>query len=252
MNTTARIAVITGAGSGIGRATVHALLEAGWTVVLAGRRREALEETAALAAAAPTRTLVVPTDIRDPASVAALFDRVRETYGRIDLLFNNAGTSTRGIPFEDLTFEQWSDVVATNLTGSFLCAQHAFRMMKEQEPRGGRIINNGSVSAHVPRRHSAPYASTKHALTGLTRSLSLDGRDYDIACGQIDIGNAATSRNDDTARGRLQATGRVEAEPRMDVEHVARAVVYMATLPLDANVQFMTVMATKMPYIGRG
>jgi NAD(P)-dependent dehydrogenase (short-subunit alcohol dehydrogenase family) len=252
MNTTARIAVITGAGSGIGRATVHALLEAGWTVVLAGRRREALEETAALAAAAPTRTLVVPTDIRDPASVAALFDRVRETYGRIDLLFNNAGTSTRGIPFEDLTFEQWSDVVATNLTGSFLCAQHAFRMMKEQEPRGGRIINNGSVSAHVPRRHSAPYASTKHALTGLTRSLSLDGRQYDIACGQIDIGNAATTRNEDTARGRLQATGRVEAEPRMDVRDVAKGVVYMASLSLEANVQFMTVMATKMPYIGRG
>ena len=168
------------------------------------------------------------------------------------MLFNNAGTSTRGIAFEDLTFEQWSNVVATNLTGSFLCAQQAFRMMKQQPPQGGRIINNGSVSAHVPRRHSAPYASTKHALTGLTRSLSLDGRDYDIACGQIDIGNAATTRNEDTARGRLQATGRVEAEPRMGVEHVARAVVYMATLPLDANVQFMTVMAIKMPYIGRG
>jgi NAD(P)-dependent dehydrogenase (short-subunit alcohol dehydrogenase family) len=171
---------------------------------------------------------------------------------RIDLLFNHAGTSTRGVSFEDLTFEQWSNVVATNLTGSFLCARHAYRMMKEQQPQGGRIINNCSVSAHVPRRHSAPYASTKHALTGLTRSLSLDGRDYDIACGQIDIGNAATTRNEDTARGRLQATGRVEAEPRMGVEHVARAVVYMATLPLDANVQFMTVMATKMPYIGRG
>ena len=247
-----KIAVITGAGSGIGRATAHALLEADWTVVLAGRRREALEETAALASASPPRTLVVPTDIRDRAAVAALFDRVKETYGRIDLLFNNAGTSTRGIPFEDLTYEQWSDVVATNLTGSFLCAQHAFRMMKGQQPRGGRIINNGSVSAHVPRRHSAPYASTKHALTGLTRSLSLDGRQYDIACGQIDIGNAATMRNEDTARGRLQATGRVEAEPRMDVRDVARAVVYMASLSLEANVQFMTVMATKMPYIGRG
>jgi len=221
-------------------------------VVLAGRRREMLEETASLANAQPPRTLIVQTDVRDPASVAALFDKVKQTYGRIDLLFNNAGTSTRGIPFEDLTFEQWSNVVATNLTGSFLCAQQAFRMMKDQRPQGGRIINNGSVSAQVPRRHSAPYASTKHALTGLTRSLSLDGRDYDIACGQIDIGNAATSRNEDTARGRLQATGRVEGEPRMDVEHVARAVVYMATLPLDANVQFMTVMATKMPYIGRG
>jgi NAD(P)-dependent dehydrogenase (short-subunit alcohol dehydrogenase family) len=252
MDTPAKIAVVTGAGSGIGRATAHALLEAGWTVVLAGRRREMLEETAALAQARPPRTLAVPTDIRDHAAVAALFDRVKETYGRIDLLFNNAGTSTRGIPFEELTFEQWSDVVATNLTGSFLCAQHAFRMMKSQEPQGGRIINNGSVSAHVPRRHSAPYASTKHALTGLTRSLSLDGRQYDIACGQIDIGNAATTRNEDTARGRLQATGRVEAEARMDVHDVAKGVVYMASLSLEANVQFMTVMATKMPYIGRG
>jgi NAD(P)-dependent dehydrogenase (short-subunit alcohol dehydrogenase family) len=252
MNTTTKIAVITGAGSGIGRAAAHALLEAGWTVVLAGRRREALEETAALASAPPPRTLVVPTDIRDPAAIAALFDRVRETYGRIDLLFNNAGTSTRGIPFEELTYEQWSNVVATNLTGSFLSAQHAFRMMKSQQPQGGRIINNGSVSAHVPRRHSAPYASTKHALTGLTRSLSLDGRQYDIACGQIDIGNAATTRNEDTARGRLQATGRLEAEPRMDVRDVAKGVVYMASLSLEANVQFMTVMATKMPYIGRG
>jgi NAD(P)-dependent dehydrogenase (short-subunit alcohol dehydrogenase family) len=252
METPGRIAVVTGAGSGIGRASALALVEAGFSVALAGRRRNMLEETAAVANASPPRTLVVPTDVRDPASVAALFDKVKQTYGRIDLLFNNAGTSTRGIPFEDLTFEQWSNVVATNLNGSFLCAQHAFRMMKDQRPQGGRIINNGSVSAHVPRRHSAPYASTKHALTGLTRSLSLDGRDYDIACGQIDIGNAATSRNEDTARGRLQATGRIEGEPRMDVEHVARAVVYMATLPLDANVQFMTVMATKMPYIGRG
>ena len=252
MDTPAKIAVVTGAGSGIGRATAHALLKAGWTVVLAARRREMLEETVALAKVEPPRTLVVPTDVRDPAVVAALFARVKETYGRIDLLFNNAGTSTRGIPFEDLTFEQWSDVVATNLTGSFLCAQHAFRMMKSQQPQGGRIINNGSVSAHVPRRNSTPYASTKHALTGLTRSLSLDGRQYDIACGQIDIGNAATMRNEDTARGRLQATGRVEAEPRMDVRDVAKGVVYMASLSLEANVQFMTVMATKMPYIGRG
>ena len=252
MDTSGKIAVVTGAGSGIGRATAHALLEVGWTVVLAGRRREMLEETAALAQARPPRILVMPTDVRDPGAVAALFDGVKETYDRIDLLFNNAGTSTRGIPFEDLTFEQWSDVVATNLTGSFLCAQHAFRMMKSQDPQGGRIINNGSVSAHVPRRHSAPYASTKHALTGLTRSLSLDGRQYDIACGQIDIGNAATMRNEDTARGRLQATGRVEAEPRMDVRDVAKGVVYMASLSLEANVQFMTVMATKMPYIGRG
>jgi NAD(P)-dependent dehydrogenase (short-subunit alcohol dehydrogenase family) len=246
----AKIAVITGAGSGIGRASALALIEAGFTAVLAGRRREMLEETAAMAQS--PRTLVAPTDISVPAQIAALFDKVKDTYGRIDLLFNNAGISTRGIAFEDLTLEQWSNVVAVNLTGSFLCAQHAYRMMKAQDPQGGRIINNGSVSAHVPRRHSTPYVATKHALTGLTRSLSLDGRDYNIACGQIDIGNAATSRNEDTARGRLQATGRVVAEPRMDVEHVARGVVYMASLPLDANVQFMTVMATKMPYIGRG
>ena len=252
MDTSPKIAVITGAGSGIGRASAHALLADGWSVVLAGRRREMLEETAALAQARPPRTLVVPTDIRDHVAVAALFDRVKETYGRIDLLFNNAGISTRGIPFEDLTYEQWMGVVQVNLTGSFLCAQHAFRMMKSQDPRGGRIINNGSVSAHVPRRHSAPYASTKHALTGLTRSLSLDGRQYNIACGQIDIGNAATMRNEDTARGRLQATGRVEAEARIDVRVVANGVRYMASLPLEANVLFMTVMATKMPYIGRG
>jgi NAD(P)-dependent dehydrogenase (short-subunit alcohol dehydrogenase family) len=252
METPGKIAVITGAGSGIGRASALALLEAGFSVVLAGRRREMLEETAALAKVPPPRTLVVPTDVSDPAAITVLFDAVKQTYGRMDLLFNNAGISTRGIAFEDLTYEQWSNVVAVNLTGSFLCAQHAFRMMKEQQPQGGRIINNGSVSAHVPRRNSTPYVATKHALTGLTRSLSLDGRHYNIACGQIDIGNAATTRNEDTARGRLQATGRVEAEARMDVEHVARAVVYMATLPLEANVQFMTVMATKMPYIGRG
>ena len=261
MPSQAKIAVIT--GSGIGRASAHALLEAGWNVVLAGRRRDMLEETAALAqagfasgtapggAGAP-RTLAVPTDVSDPTQIAALFEAVKRTYGRIDLLFNNAGISTRGIPFEDLTYEQWSDVVAVNLTGSFLCAQHAFRMMKEQDPRGGRIINNGSVSAHVPRRNSTPYVATKHALTGLTRSLSLDGRGLDIACGQIDIGNAATERNTDTSVGRLQATGRTEAEARIDVRHVANGVAYMASLPLEANVQFMTVMATKMPYIGRG
>src|SRR5712675_2039529 len=252
MDTPAKIAVITGGGSGIGRASAHALLADGWSVVLAGRRREMLEETAALAAAVPPRTLVMPTDVRDPAAVAALFDRVKETYGRIDLLFNNAGISTRGIPFEDLTFEQWSNVVAVNLTGSFLCAQHAFRMMKRQNPQGGRIINNGSVSAHVPRRNSTPYVATKHALTGLTRSLSLDGREYNIACGQIDIGNAATTRNEDTARGRLQASGRVETEARIDVRDVAKGVLYMAELPPEANVLFMTVMANKMPYVGRG
>jgi NAD(P)-dependent dehydrogenase (short-subunit alcohol dehydrogenase family) len=252
MATPAKIAVITGAGSGIGRASAHCLLEDGWTVVLGGRRKHMLEETAELANAPPSRTLAVPTDVSDKDSIAALFDKVKETYGRIDLLFNNAGISTRGIPFEDLTYEQWMGVVQVNLTGSFLCAQHAFRMMKEQDPRGGRIINNGSVSAHVPRRNSTPYVATKHALTGLTRSLSLDGRHLDIACGQIDIGNAATERNTDTSVGRLQASGKVEAEARIDVRIVAKGVAYMASLPLEANVQFMTVMATKMPYIGRG
>jgi NAD(P)-dependent dehydrogenase (short-subunit alcohol dehydrogenase family) len=252
MSELAKIAVITGAGSGIGRASAHALLDAGWSVVLAGRRRDRLEETARLAQAPAPRTLVVPTDIADPAQIAALFAAVKQTCGRIDLLFNNAGISTRGVPFDELTYEQWSGVVAVNLTGSFLCAQHAFRMMKEQTPQGGRIINNGSVSAHVPRRHSTPYVATKHALTGLTRSLSLDGREHNIACGQIDIGNAATERNEDTARGRLRPSGRVEAEARMNVLDVAKGVLYMASLPLEANVQFMTVMATKMPYIGRG
>ncbi len=247
-----KIAVITGAGSGIGRASAHALLELGFNVALAGRRKEMLEETAALANLPAHRTLVVPTDIMDPKSIDALFDRVKSTYGRIDLLFNNAGTSTRNIPIEDLTYEQWSAVVATNLTGSFLCAQHAFRMMKAQNPQGGRIINNGSVSAHVPRRNSVPYASTKHALTGLTRSLALDGREYGITCGQIDIGNAATERNRDTSVGRLQASGRVEAEARIDVKEVAKGVAYMAGLPPEANVLFMTVMAAKMPYVGRG
>jgi NAD(P)-dependent dehydrogenase (short-subunit alcohol dehydrogenase family) len=252
MATADKVAVITGAGSGIGRASALALIEAGFAAVLAGRRRDMLEETAALAKEPPLRTLVVPTDVSNPAAIAALFDRVKETCGRIDLLFNNAGISTRNIPFEDLTYEQWSDVVAVNLTGAFLCAQHAFRMMKAQDPRGGRIINNGSVSAHVPRRNSIPYASTKHALTGLTRAISLDGREYDICCGQIDIGNAATTRTEDTGRGRLQASGRVEAEARIDVRDVAKGVLYMAELPPEANVLFMTVMANKMPYVGRG
>jgi NAD(P)-dependent dehydrogenase (short-subunit alcohol dehydrogenase family) len=252
MQATGKIAVITGAGSGIGRASALALYADGFSVVLAGRRRNMLEETAALAQASPPRMLVVPTDVSDPASTAALFETVQATYGRIDLLFNNAGISTRNIPIDDLTYEQWSTVVAVNLTGSFLCAQHAFRMMKNQTPRGGRIINNGSVSAHVPRRNSTPYSATKHALTGLTRSLSLDGREFDIACGQIDIGNAATPMTERMEKGVPQANGTTMVEPRMDVAHVGRAVAHMAGLPLDANVQFMTIMATKMPFIGRG
>ncbi len=252
MQAVRKVAAITGAGSGIGRATALALYRDGFSVVLAGRRAAMLEETAALADATAPDMLVVPTDISDRASIAALFETIQRTYGRIDLLFNNAGITTRNIAIDDLTFEQWSAVVDVNLTGSFLCSQHAFRMMKAQSPRGGRIINNGSVSAHVPRRNSVPYAATKHAMTGLTRALSLDGREFDIACGQIDIGNAATTRNEDTARGRLQASGKVEAEARIDVNDVARGVAYMASLSLEANVQFMTVMATKMPYIGRG
>ena len=197
-------------------------------------------------------SLVVPTDVSDRHSIDVLFEGVKKNYGRIDLLFNNAGISTRNIPIDDLTYEQWTNVVNVNLTGSFLCAQHAFRMMKAQDPQGGRIINNGSVSAHVPRRNSVPYASTKHALSGLTRALALDGREFDITCGQIDIGNAATTRNQDTSVGRLQASGRVEAEARIDVKEVARGVAYMASLPPEANVLFMTVMAAKMPYVGRG
>ncbi len=239
MSESRKIALVTGAGSGIGRASSLALEGAGFTVVLAGRRQAELEETAAQSGG---HMLPVPTDIADPAAIDTLFGRIRETYGRLDLLFNNAGIGAPAVPMEELTFEQWSRVVAVNLTGSFLCAQHAIRMMKSQAPRGGRIINNGSLSAHVPRPNSAPYTSTKHAITGLTRSISLDGRAHDIVCGQIDIGNAATPM-----------TVRMEGiEPRMDLDHVARAVVYMATLPLEANVQFMTVMATKMPYVGRG
>jgi len=247
-----QVAVVTGAAKGMGRAIVLRLAGEGAAVALAAREAPPLEAVATEVQALGRKTLVVPTDVSDPAAIAALFDAVKRTYGRIDLLFNNAGISTRGIPFEDLTYAQWMGVVQVNLTGAFLCAQHAFRMMKEQDPRGGRIINNGSVSAHVPRRNSTPYVATKHALTGLTRSLSLDGRHLDIACGQIDIGNAATERNTDTSVGRLQASGRTEAEARIDVRHVANGVAYMASLPLEANVQFMTVMATKMPYIGRG
>ena len=252
MTSLSKTAVVTGAGSGIGRAVALALLDQGYRVALAGRRRDALEQTLAAAAGAADRVLVVPTDVSDAASVQALFDRVAKAFGRLDLLFNNAGVGAPGINLEDLSVEQWRAVVDINLTGVFLCIQHAFRMMKSQDPRGGRIINNGSISAHAPRPNSAPYTATKHAITGLTKSASLDGRKYDIACGQIDIGNAATDLAARMAKGVPQANGQVAVEPLMDVAHVASAVVYMAGLPLDANVQFLTIMATKMPFVGRG
>jgi NAD(P)-dependent dehydrogenase (short-subunit alcohol dehydrogenase family) len=246
-----KIAIVTGAGSGIGRATALALLGDGYSVALAGRRREPLEETAAEAGpGAPA--LVVPTDVTDPDSVRDLFDATRAAFGRLDLLFNNAGTGAPAVPLEDLSVDQWLKVVAVNLTGPFLCTQAAFRLMKDQQPRGGRIINNGSISAMAPRPHSAPYTATKHAIAGLTKSTALDGRRYDIACGQIDIGNAATEMTARMKDGVLQADGRLAAEPTMDVDHVARAVLYMASLPLDANVLSITVMATKMPFVGRG
>jgi NAD(P)-dependent dehydrogenase (short-subunit alcohol dehydrogenase family) len=247
-----RIAIVTGAGSGIGRATALALLREGYSVVLAGRRAEALAQTIHEAGPAGTRTLAVSADVSDPSSVRALFEKTREAFGRLDLLFNNAGTGAPAIPLEELAVEQWRRVVDVNLTGAFLCTQAAFRLMKEQTPRGGRIINNGSISAHVPRPNSAPYTATKHAITGLTRSTALDGRKYDIACGQIDIGNAATEMTARMKDGVPQANGSMAVEPTMDVEHVARAVLYMASLPLDANVLFMTVMATTMPFVGRG
>jgi NAD(P)-dependent dehydrogenase (short-subunit alcohol dehydrogenase family) len=250
MGTRTGIALVTGAGSGVGRAVALALSGAGYTVVLAGRRAEALAETAALAG--DRSVLAVPTDVGDPESVRGLFARIRDAYGRLDLLFNNAGTGTPPVPIEDLTIEQWRRAVDTNLTGAFLCTQEAVRLMKAQHPRGGRIINNGSISAHVPRPNSAPYTATKHAITGLTKSTSLDGRAFDIACGQIDIGNAVTPMTERMAQGVMQADGTIAPEPRMDVEHVAKAVLYMASLPLEANVQFMTVMATTMPFIGRG
>lgn len=245
-----KVAIVTGAGSGVGRAVAVALAEAGYAVALAGRRLEALEQTEAAMGDAPS--LAVPTDVTDPESVRALFAATVEKFGRLDLLFNNAGTGAPAIPLEDLTFAQWQQVVSTNLTGPFLCTQEAFRVMKAQEPRGGRIINNGSISATAPRPFSAPYTSTKHAITGLTKSTSLDGRAYDIACGQIDIGNADTPMAQKMKAGVPQADLSIKVEPVMDVAHVASAVVYMASLPLDANVQFMTVMATKMPFIGRG
>ena len=245
------IAIVTGAGSGIGRAVTMALANAGWSVVLAGRRAEQLEK-AAREAGPDDRAVAMPTDITDPDAVARLFGRAVEAFGRVDLVFNNAGISAPGVRLEDLTIEQWRAVVDVNLTGAFLCTREAFRVMKAQTPRGGRIINNGSISAQVPRPNSAPYTATKHAITGLTKSTSLDGRAYDIACGQIDIGNAATDMTARMAEGVPQANGTRMVEPRMDVDDVARAVVYMASLPLESNVQFMTVMATKMPLIGRG
>jgi len=243
------VALVTGAGAGIGRATALALAEAGLTVVLAGRRPEPLE---AAAAAAGPDAVALSCDVRRPESVAALFAEIAARFGRLDLLFNNAGVSAPAVDLEDVTVDQWDAVLGTNVTGAFLCTQEAFRLMKQQRPRGGRIINNGSISASVPRPSSAPYTAAKHAVTGLTRATSLDGRAHDIACGQIDIGNAATEMTEPMLTGALQADGSIAREPTFDVGHVARAVVYMATLPLDANVQFMTVMATKMPYIGRG
>ncbi len=246
------IAIVTGAGTGIGRAVTAALVKEGFSVVMAGRRVEQLTAARQTADAGGSQSRVVATDVTDPASVDRLFDRTRDEFGRLDVLFNNAGISAPGTPLEDLTVEQWRAVVDTNLTGAFLCTRAAFRMMKAQSPRGGRIINNGSISAQVPRPNSAPYTASKHAITGLTKSTALDGRAYDIACGQIDIGNAATEMTARMSDGVRQANGEMMVEPRMNVDAVARAVVYMATLPLDANVQFMTVMATKMPYIGRG
>jgi len=247
-----KVAIVTGAGTGIGKAVASALLAAGYRVALAGRRPEPLQAAIAATGAPATQAIAVPTDVADPASVSALFAKTRDAFGRLDLLFNNAGVGAPPVNLEDLTFEQWKTVVDINLTGVFLCTQEAIRMMKSQNPRGGRIINNGSISAHAPRPNSAPYTSTKHAITGLTKSTSLDGRKYDIACGQIDIGNAHTDLAARMAQGVPQANGQIAVEPLMDVSNVASAVVYMASLSLDANVQFLTVMATKMPFVGRG
>jgi NAD(P)-dependent dehydrogenase (short-subunit alcohol dehydrogenase family) len=252
MSSRTKFAIVTGAGSGVGRSVSLALLKEGYSVALAGRRKDALEETVTLAGEDGSRALAVPTDVTDAKSIAALFATVKQKFGRLDLLFNNAGTGTPATSIEELTLHQWQRVVDTNLTGPFLCTQEAIRIMKDQKPMGGRIVNNGSISAHVPRPGSAPYTSTKHAITGLTRSTSLDGRKYDIACGQIDIGNAATPMTERMTQGVPQANGTTMVEPRMDVDHVGQAVVYMDSLPLDANVQFITVMATKMPFIGRG
>lgn len=247
-----RVAIVTGAGSGIGKAVALLLLENDYRVVLAGRRKERLDRTIEESGQPRDRALCVPTDVTDPDSVATLFAETRGAFGRLDLLFNNAGTGAPGIPFEDLSYEQWRKVVDVNLTGTFLCTREAFRIMKTQTPRGGRIINNGSISAHSPRPDSAPYTATKHAITGLTKSTSLDGRKYGIACGQIDVGNAATEMTERMSRGVPQADGSVRVEPRIDPRHVAGVVLYMAGLPLDANILFVTVMATTMPFVGRG
>ena len=247
-----KVAIVTGAGSGIGRESALALLRAGYGVALAGRRAERLEETVKAAGETGSRALAVPTDVAEPESIRALFAKTKERFGRLDVLFNNAGTGAPPIPLEDLTYEQWKTVVDINLNGAFVCTQEAFKMMKAQNPMGGRIINNGSISATTPRPNSAPYTSTKHAMTGLTKATSLDGRKYDIACGQIDIGNASTEMTQRMQGGVLQAHGETVVEPTMNAAHVADAVVYMAGLPLDANVLFLTVMATKMPFVGRG
>jgi NAD(P)-dependent dehydrogenase (short-subunit alcohol dehydrogenase family) len=252
MSSNGKVAIVTGAGSGIGKATALTLLKNGYSVALAGRRAEALAQAVRDAGEAGSRALAMPTDVGDPASVHALFARTKERFGRLDLLFNNAGGNAPGIPLEDLTYEQWQKVVNVNLTGVFLCTQEAFRIMKAQSPRGGRIINNGSISAHTPRPNSAPYTATKHAVTGLTKVTSLDGRKYDIACGQIDVGNALTEMAARMAKGVPQANGTVAVEPLMDVQHVADAVLHMASLPLDANVLFLTIMASSMPFVGRG
>jgi NAD(P)-dependent dehydrogenase (short-subunit alcohol dehydrogenase family) len=247
-----KVAIVTGAGTGVGRAVALALLAKGYAVALAGRRRALLEETARVSRAPAARRLIVPTNVADPAAVRGLFAKAKKQWGRLDLLFNNAGQNAPGIPLEELSYEQWSSVVDVNLTGSFLCTQEAFRIMKSQTPRGGRIINNGSISAHAPRPNSSPYTTTKHAITGLTKCIALDGRKYDIAGGQIDIGNAITPMTERMAQGVAQADGSARPEPRIDPKHVADAVVYMASLPLDTNVLFLTVMATKMPFVGRG
>ena len=252
MNSSPKIAIVTGAGSGIGKCVAVALARNGYSMVLAGRRKEPLEAATIDVRQAGSQSLAVSTDVGDPASVRHLFAKTKDAFGRLDLLFNNAGIFGPAVPLEELTYEQWKSVVDTNLTGTFLCTQEAFKMMKSQEPRGGRIINNGSISAHAPRPNSAPYTSTKHGVTGITKAASLDGRKYDIACGQIDIGNAATEMAEGMKKGVPQANGAIAVEATMDPADVARAVVYMASLPLDANVQFITVMATKMPFIGRG